>query len=78
MFTIIIVVIDTKENSLIPNRIPNRIFVYLICGTPLYCLEMKQNVIGIRTYLMKCHKTSFKVTDFLFFVVMSNKESMNN
>lgn len=39
---------------------------------------MKQNVIGIRTYLMKCHKTSSKVTDFLFFVVMSNEESMNN
>lgn len=75
MFTIIIVVIDTKENSLIPNRI----FVYLICGTlSLYYLEIKQNVIGIRTYLMKCHKTSTKVTDFLFFIVMNNEESMNN
>lgn len=75
MFTFIIVVIDTKENSLIPNRT----FVYLICGTlSLYCLEMKQNVIGIRTYLMKCHKTSTKVTDFLFFIVMNNEESMNN
>ena len=70
------IVINTKENSLIPDR---NFVVGLIYGTlSLYYLQMKWNVIGIRTYLMKSHKIPSKMTNFLLFAIKGNEENRNN